>query len=341
MKMIQQAMMGIALTLMLTVSAMAQEQALASSDSSTQHADPLGSWNDGPTKSSILQFVQEVTKEGGPKFVPPEQRIATFDNDGTLWCEQPVVQFEFAVYRIKAMAGDHPEWKEQEPYKSVLAGDPQHLVDDLINGGHEFLKVMETSHAGMSVEEFDRHVRDFFATAKHPKLNVAYTQLAYTPMVELLAYLRANGFKTYICSGGGIDFMRAISEETYGIVPENVIGTNGRNVFKQVDGKWQLFKTADHLFFNDKATKPTGIDLHIGRKPIFAGGNVRSGGDIGMLTYCHSNTLPSFQLLVNHDDDEREYAYAEKDNASLKTAKAQGWHVLNMKSDWKTIFSND
>ena len=142
-------------------------------------------------------------------------------------------------------------------------------------------------------------------------------------MVELLAYLRANGFKTYICSGGGIDFMRVISEETYGIVPENVIGTNGRNKFKQVDGQWQLFKTADHLFFNDKATKPTGIDLRIGRKPIFAGGNVRSGGDIGMLTYCHSNTLPSFQLLVNHDDDKREYAYAEKDNASLKQAKAR------------------
>jgi len=339
--MIQQVMMGIGLTLMLTVSAMAQEQPLASSVSSTRQADPLGSWNDGPTKAAILQFVQDVTKEGGPKFVPPEQRIATFDNDGTLWCEQPAVQFEFAIHRIKAMAGDHPEWKELEPYKSVLAGDSQFLVDDLINGGHEFLKVMETSHAGMSVEEFDRHVRDFFATAKHPKLKVAYTQLAYAPMVELLAYLRANDFKTYICSGGGIDFMRVISEETYGIVPENVIGSNGRNVFKQVDGKWQLIKTAEHLNINDKSEKPVGIDLHIGRKPIFAGGNVRSGGDIGMLTYCHSNTLPSFQLLVNHDDDEREYAYAEKDNASLKQAKAQGWNVVNIKSDWKTIFSND
>ena len=314
---------------------------LAATNGCAQQADQLPSWNDGPTKSAIIQFVQDVTKESGPKFVPPEQRIATFDNDGTLWVEQPVVQFEFAIHRIKAMAGDHPEWKELEPYKSVLAGDLQRLVEDLKNGGHEFLKVMETAHAGMSQEEFDRHVKDFFSTAKHPKFNVAYTKLAYAPMLELLAYLRANDFKTYIASGGGIDFMRVISEETYGIVPENVIGSNGRNVFKQVDGKWQLFKTAEHLNINDKTEKPVGIDLHIGRKPIFAAGNVRSGGDIGMLTYSHSNTLPSFQLLVNHDDDKREYAYAEKDNASLKQAKAQGWNVVNIKSDWKTIFSNE
>ena len=304
-----------------------------------QQADPLPSWTAGPTKAAIIQFVQDVTQEGGPRFVSPEQRIATFDNDGTLWCEQPVVQLEFAVYRIQAMAGDHPEWKEKEPYKSVLAGDTQFFVTDLITGGHAILRVLETSHTGISKQEFDGYVKEFFATAKHPHFRVPYTQLTYTPMIELLVHLRANDFKTYICSGGGIDFMRVIAEQAYGIAPENVIGSNGRDVFTQVDGQWQLIKTADDLFNNDKAGKPVGIDLHIGRKPILAVGNVRSGGDIGMLTYCHSNPLPSLQILINHDDAQREYAYAEKDNASLNAAKAQGWHVVNMKADWKTIFS--
>ena len=314
---------------------------LAATNGCAQQADPLPAWNEGPTKSAIIQFVKNVTNEKSSKFVKPEERIATFDNDGTLWCEQPVVQVVFALYRIKQMAADHPEWKDTEPYKSALAGNKQFFIDDMTNGGHALLEVIETAHTGIPLETFNGHVKDFFAQAKHPNRKVSYAQLTYLPMVQLLEYLRANGFKTYICSGGGIDFMRVISEECYGIVPENVIGSNGQPEFKQIDGKWCLVKTANHLFNNDKLTKPVGIDLHIGRKPIFAGGNVRSGGDIGMLTYCHSNTLPSFQLLVNHDDDKREYAYAEKDNASLKQAKAQGWNVVNIKSDWKTIFSNE
>jgi phosphoglycolate phosphatase-like HAD superfamily hydrolase len=304
-----------------------------------QQPDPLPSWTEGSVKSAIIQFVDDVTNAEGAKYVPPEQRIATFDNDGTLWCEQPVVQIAFAIQRVKQMAPAHPEWKDRQPYKAVLAGDEQYLINDLLSGGHAILEVVEASHAGISRETFQQDVREFFETAKHPKFNVPYTKAVYAPMLELLAYLRGNGFKTYICSGGGIDFMRVVSETTYGISPENVIGSNARDRFEKIDGKWQLMKTGEDLFVNDKTGKPVGIDLHIGRKPIFAAGNVRSGGDISMLTYCHSNQLPSLQVLVNHDDADREFAYSEKDSASLNAAREQGWQVVSMKSDWKQIFS--
>jgi len=304
----------------------------------TQPSDPLPSWNDGATKSAIIQFVNDVTEEGGEKYVKPAERIATFDNDGTLWCEQPVVQFSYVFYRIKQIYPAHPEWKGDPDFEAAIKGDMDYLVNDYMSGGKALPKLMLATHAGISLNEFNTYVKDFFNNDKHPQLDLPYTKVCYQPILELLEYLRANGFKTYICSGGGIDFMRVISEEMYGIFPENVIGSNARNVYKEVGGQWQLMKTSDRLFNNDKEGKPAGIDLHIGRIPIFSSGNVRTGGDIAMLRYCGSNSLPDFQLLINHDDDIREFAYSEKDNASLNAAKDGGWQVVSMKNDWKIIF---
>ena len=200
------------------------------------------------------------------------------------------------------------------------------------------MELFVATHAGMPVEDFNNSVKKFLNTVLHPKYKKKFSEAIYQPMLELLRYLRANGFKTYICSGGGIDFMRVFAEDTYGIVPENVIGSFAVNTFEQVDGKWTIIKDKKNLFINDGLGKPVGIDRQIGRIPIFACGNVRSGGDIGQLTYSHTNPLPNFQLLINHDDDVREFAYAEKDNASLNAAKEQGWQVVSMKKDWKRVF---
>jgi len=273
------------------------------SQTGTRHAapavDPLPSWAEGPTKSAIVGFVQDVTTQDDPSYVPPEQRIATFDQDGTLWCEQPVAQLEFVTWRIQQLAPEHPEWKEEQPFKALLEGDKDFLLDDLTNNhGKKAMELMVTTHAGMPIDEFDRNVAQFLETSRHPKYSRKYTETIYQPMLELLRYLRAHGFKTYICSGGGKAFMRVFTEETYGVVPENVIGSI----------------------------------------PIFVGGNVRTGGDIGQLTYSHTNELPSFQLLINHDDDAREFAYSEDDSASLSAAREQGWHVVSMKNDWTRVF---
>ena len=307
-----------------------------------QEPDPLPSWSNGPTKSAIIQFVQDVTERGGAQFVRPEERIATFDNDGTLWSEQPVVQLEFIAYQIREMSPQHPEWKSQDPYKAVLEGNKDYLVNDYINNhGKGLHELVLATHTGMSVQEFGTMVLDFFNTAQHPQFKQKYNKTAYQPMLELLQYLRNKGFKTYLSSGGGIDFMRVISLDTYGIVPENVIGSFAINSFEQVDGEWKIIKGTKNIFMHDGLTKPIGIDLHIGRIPIFVAGNVRSGGDIGQLTYSQTNELPNFQLLINHDDEVREFAYAEKDNASLNAAKSGGWHVVSMKNDWKRIFPFD
>ena len=307
-----------------------------------QGIDPLPSWNDGKSKQSIIKFVERVTKQGSPDFVRPEERIATFDQDGTLWCEQPVVQFEFVVYQIKKMAPAHPEWKNQLPYKAILGGDKKYLINDLMNNhGAELMKLVIATHTGMPIEKFNMEVKEFFNASRHPKFNKKYTKTIYQPMLELLQYLRENDFKTYICSGGGNDFMRVIAENTYGIVPENVIGSFAMNTFKQVDGSWKVVKDDKNLFMNDKDTKPAAIEQRIGRIPIFVAGNIRSGGDIGQLTYSMTNALPNFQLLINHDDDKREFAYAEKNNASLIAAKDGGWHVVSMRNDWLKIFPFD
>ena len=304
-----------------------------------QVTDPLPSWNDGKTKQSIIEFVERVTTSGSPDFVPPEERIATFDQDGTLWCEQPVAQLEFAAYQVKQMAVDHPEWKDTQPFKSVLEDDNEYLVNDLLhNHGKELMKLIAVTHAGMTLKEFNADVNAFLNASSHPKYGKKYTETIYQPMLELLQYLRKNEFKTYICSGGGNNLMRVFAEDVYGIVPENVIGTFAMNTFEQVNGEWEIVKGTKNFFMNDKDTKPAAIEQRIGRIPIFVGGNVRSGGDIGQLTYSQTNTLPNFQLLVNHDDDVREFAYAEKDNASLNAAEEGGWHVVSMKNDWLKIF---
>ena len=314
----------------------------AATNGFAQQADQLPSWNDGPTKAAIIQFVQDVTNSGGPKFVPPEQRIATFDNDGTLWVEQPVPQLEFAVYQIKKMAVNHPEWNETQPFKSVLEDDNEYLVNDLLNNhGKELMKIIAVTNAGMTLREFNADVKAFLDASSHAKFGKKYTETIYQPMLELLQYLRENNFKTYICSGGGNSFMRVFADDVYGIVPENVIGTFAMNTFEQVDGEWEIVKGKENMFMNDKNTKPAAIEQRIGRIPIFVGGNVRSGGDIGQLTYSSTNTLPNFQLLVHHDDEVREYAYDEKDNASLNAAKEGAWSVVSMKNDWNKIFPFD
>ncbi|MGL1886184.1 MAG: haloacid dehalogenase-like hydrolase [Reichenbachiella sp.] len=300
----------------------------------------LPSWNDGVTKTSIIEFVTAVTTEGGSNYVQPSERIATFDQDGTLWCEQPVAQLEFVSYQIKKMAEIHPEWNNEQPYQSVLEGDKNYLINDYVNNhGRELKKLIVTTHSGMTLEDFNASVKAFMDSSLHPTYNKKYTETVYQPMLELLQYLQDNDFKTYICSGGGNDFMRVFAEDIYGIVPENVIGTFAMNTFEQVDGSWKIVKGTDNFFMNDALTKPAAIEQRIGRIPIFVAGNVRSGGDIGQLMYGKTNYLPNFQLLVNHDDEVREFAYAEKNNASLNAAKEGNWQVVSMKNDWKRIFS--
>ncbi|RKH40237.1 HAD family hydrolase [Corallococcus llansteffanensis] len=299
-------------------------------------ADPLPSWNDGPVKQAIVGFVSRVTTEGGPDFLPVEERVAVFDNDGTLWQEKPAVQGAFLVERVRALADKDPSLRKKQPYKAVLEGN----VDALMEGGEKgLMELFAATHANMTQEQFQADVREFLETARHPKLGVPYTQLAYLPMLELLQYLRNNGFQTWISSGGGIDFMRVFSEQVYGIAPQQVIGSSLAEKYEKRGGKDVLWREprVDHV--NDKEGKPVGNDLHIGRSPVFVAGNVRSGGDIAMLGASRQRRGPSFQLLIHHDDAAREFAYEEKDGASLRAAKEGGWTVVSMRDDWKTVFS--
>ena len=300
-----------------------------------QSGDPLPSWNEGKSKQAILTFVATVTKPGSPGFVPVAERIATFDNDGTLWAEQPVVQGAFLMYQLSKLAQKDPSIRQRQPFKAAFEHDQDYLKEE---GMAAILELFSATHAGMSEEAFDADVKNFFAAVQHPTLKRPFQQVAYQPMLELLQYLRANGFKTFICSGGGIDFMRVIAMELYGIPPEQVIGSSQQKALQQVDGRWGLTRSGKVDSFNDKEVKPVNIDLHIGRKPLLAAGNERSGGDIGMLRYSQSRTGPSLQLLVNHNDAGREFSYAEPDNASLNATTQSGWTVISMKDDWKTIF---
>ena len=310
----------------------------AATNGFAQQADQLPSWNDGPTKAAIIQFVQDVTTEGNPNYVEPAERIATFDNDGTLWCEQPVVQGAFILHRLTQMVEKDPSLKERQPFKAALENDKAYLKTE---GMPAILELFSATHAGMTDEEFSAEVREFMATAKHPTLGRGFDEVTYQPMVELLEYLRSHGFKTFICSGGGIDFMRVISEPLYGIPPEQVIGSSGKKVFAEGQEGWSMTRTGDLSSFNDKDVKAVNIDLHIGRRPLLAGGNIRSHGDIGMCAYSQGRKGPSLQLLVNHDDDVREYSYAEEDGGSLKAAKENGWIVVSMKKDWAVVFSTE
>jgi len=304
-----------------------------------QPADPLPSWNDGPVKQAVLKFVREVTTTGAPTFVPVPQRIATFDNDGTLWVEQPMyTQLAFALDRIKVMAPKHPEWKTQEPFKSVLDGN---LKGVMAGGEKAVFEIIATTHSGMTTAVFAKEVTDWLATAKHPRFHRLYTELIYQPMVELLIYLRANGFKTFIVSGGGIDFMRPWTEKAYGIPPEQVVGSVGETKLEVQNGKPVLLKLPKIDLVDNAAGKPVGIERFIGRRPILAFGN--SDGDQQMLEWTAAGSGASFMGLVHHTDAEREYAYDRKSpigtlNKVWDEAIARGWSVVDMKKDWKVIF---
>lgn len=306
---------------------------------SARAADPLPSWNDGKAKQSITTFVEKVTKEGSADFVPPAERIATFDNDGCLWAEQPMYfQCFFALDRIKILAPRHPEWKDKEPFASLLKGD---LKAALAGGEASLVQIVMATHAGLTTEEFEKAVTDWLATAKHPKTGRPFTEMVYQPMVELLAYLRANGFKTFIVSGGGIEFMRPWTEKVYGIPPEQVIGSSGGLKYELRDGKPALVKLPEIAHNDDKEGKPVGIQRHIGRRPIAAFGN--SDGDLQMLQWTAAGAAPRFCLYVHHDDAEREWAHDRESHIGkldkgLNEAAAKGWTVVSMKGDWKSIF---
>jgi phosphoglycolate phosphatase-like HAD superfamily hydrolase len=302
-------------------------------------SDPLPSWNDTASKRSITTFVERVTKQGSPELVPEAERIATFDNDGTLWAEQPIyAQLAFALDRVKVLAPLHPEWKDKEPFASLLKDD---LKGALAGGEAAIFEIVTVTHSGMTTDEFDKIVLDWITTAKHPKTGKLYSEMVYQPMLELLAYLRGNGFKTFIVSGGGIDFMRVFAERVYGIPPEQIVGSSGKLDFELRDGKPVLMKLPTFNFNDDKAGKPIGIQMHIGRHPIAAFGN--SDGDLEMLEWAKGGGGVRFALIVHHTDAVREWAYDRvssigKLDKALDVAQAEGWTVVDMKNDWKNIF---
>jgi hypothetical protein len=302
-------------------------------------ADPLPSWNKGQAKRAIVDFVKRVTADGGADFVPAAERIAVFDNDGTLWVEKPMyVQLAFALDRVKALAPNHPEWKDKQPFKAALEGDLKAVA---AGGEHALLELIMATHAGMTTAAFAQVVMDWLATAKHPRFNRPYTDLVYQPMLELLKYLRANGFKTYIISGGGIEFMRPWTEKVYGIPPEQVVGSSIKTRFELREGRPVLMRLPEIHFIDDKAGKPVGIHMHIGRRPIAAFGN--SDGDLQMLQWTTAGSGARFGLIVHHTDSEREWAYDRQSHVgrldkALEAAKKHGWTVADMMKDWKVIY---
>lgn len=299
----------------------------------------LASWNNGSSRQAIIEFVAAVTNKEGPDYVDPAERIAVFDNNGTLWSEKPAYfQLLFAIDRIKALAPKHPEWKTKQPFKAVLEGDMKALAD---SGEKGIIELVMATHGGMTTDEFADIVKKWLQTAKHPTLKKPYTELVFKPMLELLDYLRANGFKTFIISGGGIEFMRPWVEEVYGIPPEQVVGSSIKTKFEMRDNKPVLVRLPELNFINDKAGKPVGINQHIGRRPIAAFGN--SDGDIQMLQWTTAGKGKRLGMIVHHTDGEREFAY-DKDShvgrlvKALPEARTRGWLVVDMKKDWKVIF---
>jgi hypothetical protein len=312
----------------------------AASGEAATSANPLPSWNDGATKQSILDFVAAVTREGSPDFVPPAERIATFDNDGTLWVEHPMyTQLAFALDRVKALAPQHPEWKDTQPFKAALEGDMKTLAD---TGEHGLMALLMATHSGMTTNEFQKIVVDWIATARDPRFKRPYTELAYLPMIELLGFLRASGFKTFIVSGGGIEFMRPWTERVYGVPPEQVVGSSIKTKFQMRDGRPELFRLGEINFIDDNVGKPVGINEYIGRRPIAAFGN--SDGDLEMLQWTTMSSGRRLGLIVHHTDAEREYAY-DRDTSfgrldkALDAAAMNKWTVVDMKNDWKRIFA--
>jgi phosphoglycolate phosphatase-like HAD superfamily hydrolase len=321
--------------------AMLASFAVVVSPGTLRAADVLPSWNDGEARQSILHFVESVTREGSPTFVPPAERIAVFDNDGTLWAEQPLYfQFVYALDQVKALAPKHPEWKTQPPFSDLLKGNTKAV---LASGEAGLAKILAVSHAGMTTDAFAASVAEWTKTARHPRFQRPYTDLTYVPMRELLDHLRANGFKTFIVSGGGVEFMRVFAERVYGIPPEQVIGSNGGLELKKgPDGKPVLMKLAKIDLVDDHAGKPVGIQRFIGRRPILAFGN--SDGDQQMLEWTAAGDGPRFMGLVHHTDAEREFAYDRtshvgKLDKAWDEAVARKWTVVDMKKDWKQVFS--
>jgi phosphoserine phosphatase len=301
--------------------------------------DPLPSWREGPSKQAITAFVDAVTTPGSPQFVPPAERIATFDNDGTLWAEQPFyVQGLFALDRVRALAPANPQWREQEPFASVLRGDP---AAALAGGEQSIAAIVAASHAGLSTDEFQQLVRDWIRTARHPQTGRLYTQMVYQPMLELLAYLQQRGFTTFVVSGGGVDFMRPWAEQAYGIPPQQVIGSSIQTRFELRDGEPVLMRLPQINVVNDGAIKPASIQQHIGRRPIAAFGN--SDGDLAMLQWTMAGSGLRFALLVHHTDAQREWAYDRSSavgrlDRALTEANARGWTVVDMRRDWRVVF---
>ncbi len=301
-------------------------------------ADPLPSWNEGPAKNALAEFVARVTKEGTTEFVPVADRIAVFDNDGTLWSEQPIYfQAMFAFDRIKSLSSQHPDWKEKPPFKAVIEGD---LITALAGGSRSLVEIVMASHAGMTTEEFEDIVNEWLKTARHPRFDRPYTELVFQPMLELLAHLRSNGFKTYIVSGGGVEFMRPWAERVYGIPPEQVIGSSIKTAYEVRNSVPVLVRLPEVNFIDDKAGKPVGIQQHIGRRPIAAFGN--SDGDFQMLEWTTSGKGSRFGMIIRHTDAEREWAYDRVSlvgrlDKALDEAPQRGWTVVDMKRDWKVI----
>jgi hypothetical protein len=306
-----------------------------SSDSTTiaTSSDPLPSWNDTPLKKEIIDYVTKVTKEGSPDFIPVENRIATFDNDGTLWAEKPYVQELFAFYRVKKMVEANPALAQKQPFKAVVEKDKTYFEK---GGDKALIELVAATHTGMTEDEFEASTKEFFGGAQYPGKNVPLKQIRYQPQLELLNYLRANGFKTFIVTGGTVEVVRAISQDFYGIPKDQVVGTSFKYKFDDAKNAVLREPALDH--FNDKEGKPVGIQLHIGQRPVFACGNEGGAGDLAMLRYSQGNKYPSFQLIVNHNDSIREYNYQEKDNLSLNTAAKYKYHVISIKDDWKKVF---
>ena len=313
--------------------------ALAAAGTALAQSDPLPSWNEGPAKARIVGFVQAVTDKGAQDYVAPADRIAVFDNDGTLWSEQPAYfQLLFAIDRVKALAPRHPEWKTKQPFKAAIEGDMKALA---ASGEKGLLELVMATHAGNTPEEFQKVVRDWLATPRHPKFNRPYTELVFQPMLELLDYLRASGFKTYIVSGGGVEFVRAWSQEVYGIPPEQVIGSSIKTRYEVRDGVPVLVRLPEITFVDDKAGKPVGIHQHVGRRPVAAFGN--SDGDFAMLEWVTSAPGARLGLLVHHDDAEREFAYDRQSHIGqlvrgLDEGPKRGWTIVSMARDWNRIY---
>ena len=320
-----------------------QQKGESKTTSFVADTNPLPSWNDGSSKKAIIDFITKTTKEGGADFIPVIDRIACFDNDGTLWSEQPMYfQLAFAIDRVKAMAPEHPEWKTTQPFKALLEGD----MKTVMTGGEKALfQIIMATHAGMTTDEFETSVKDWMATAKHPKTGRHYNEMIYQPMIELLNYLRANKYKTFIVSGGGVDFMRPWVEQAYGIPPDQIVGSSGKVKYDTLNGKPVLVKLPEVNFIDDKDGKPIGIHQYIGKRPVFTVGN--SDGDYSMLQWASTAAgYPRFGMIVHHTDAEREWAYDRQSHIGkldkgLDDAAKYNWTVVDMKNEWKKIYAFD